>query len=63
MKLFVSYSFLDAEHKSVFQIAPSRHNFEKFAIKVAKNGCFHKLCDIIATICVKEILLQSKVCC
>jgi len=55
MRLFdfidFSYSYLDTEHKSVFQIALSFHNFEKFAIKVAKKGCFHKLCDIIATIC------------
>ena len=33
-------SFLDAENDPVCQIALSRHNFEIFAVKVAKMGYF-----------------------
>jgi len=35
MRLVIFHSFLNAEYMSGFQIVPSRHNFEKFAIKVA----------------------------
>jgi len=35
MRLVISHSFLNAEYMSGFQIAPSRYNFEKFAVKVA----------------------------
>jgi len=63
-RLFLSYSFLDAEYKFVFQIASSRHNFKEIAIKIAKKDCF----IISQTLWyysynmwrVKEILLQSK---
>jgi len=35
MRLVIFHSFLNAEYMSGFQIAPSRYNFEKFAVKVA----------------------------
>lgn len=37
-----SYSFLDIEYDSIYRIALSRHNFTKFAVKVAKRACARK---------------------
>lgn len=35
---YISYSFLDVEYNSVYQIILPRHNFKEFAIKVANKG-------------------------
>lgn len=37
-KIIASHNFLNVEYDFVHQIALSCHNFEKFAITVAKNG-------------------------
>jgi len=52
-RLVISRNFSNAEYESRFKIAPSRHNFEKFAVKVA-NKDFHAFYHIIITTCCKN---------